>query len=54
MTDNEVWGRKNLVVTLNDRGDGVELGEKPLPEMPEELRKYFDPATASAQGSDKR
>jgi succinate dehydrogenase / fumarate reductase, flavoprotein subunit len=41
-TDHEVWGKKNLVVTLDDSGDGVALSEKPLPEMPDELKKYFD------------
>jgi succinate dehydrogenase / fumarate reductase flavoprotein subunit len=41
-TDHEVWGKKNLVVTLDDGGDGVVLSEKPLPEMPDELKKYFD------------
>ncbi len=34
------WGTKNLVVTL-DAGTGVELHEKPLPEMPDELKGYF-------------
>jgi succinate dehydrogenase / fumarate reductase flavoprotein subunit len=42
MTDHEVWGTKNLVVTLNDRGDGVDLDEKPLPVMPDELKTYFE------------
>jgi succinate dehydrogenase / fumarate reductase flavoprotein subunit len=41
-TDHEVWGKKNLIVTLNDSGDGVELSEKPLPVMPDELKKYFE------------
>ncbi|WP_292673331.1 fumarate reductase/succinate dehydrogenase flavoprotein subunit [Nocardioides sp.] len=41
-TDHEVWGKKNLVVTLNDSGDGVQLSEKPLPVMPDELKKYFE------------
>ena len=41
-TDHEVWGKKNLVVSLNRAGDGVELAEKPLPEMPDELKKYFE------------
>jgi len=41
-TDHEVWGKKNLIVTLNDSGDGVVLHEKPLPEMPDELKKYFE------------
>ena len=40
------WGAKNLVVTLADgaRGAGtaVELHEKPLPVMPEELKALFD------------
>ncbi|MFC7495120.1 MULTISPECIES: fumarate reductase/succinate dehydrogenase flavoprotein subunit [unclassified Nocardioides] len=41
-TDNEVWGTKNLVVTLDGDGTGVDLSEKPLPVMPDELKKYFD------------
>ena len=41
-TDHEVWGKKNLIVTLDDSGDGVVLNEKPLPEMPDELKKYFE------------
>ncbi len=42
MTDDE-WGTKNLVVTLDATGTGVDLAEKPLPVMPDELKKYFDP-----------
>jgi succinate dehydrogenase / fumarate reductase flavoprotein subunit len=43
------WGTKNLVVTLNADGSGVDLHEKPLPQMPAELQKYFDaPPAASA------
>lgn len=41
-TDHEVWGRKNLVVGLDAAGTGVELTEKPLPEMPDELKTYFE------------
>ncbi len=41
-TDHEVWGTKNLVVSLNADGTGVDLHEKPLPVMPDELKKYFD------------
>ena len=41
-TDNEVWGTKNLVVTLDAGGTGVDLSEKPLPVLPDELKKYFD------------
>ncbi|GEP35995.1 succinate dehydrogenase flavoprotein subunit [Nocardioides szechwanensis] len=37
-----VWGTKNLVVNLDADGTGVELTEKPLPEMPDELKKYFE------------
>src|SRR4051794_5247990 len=37
-----VWGAKNLVVTLNSSGDGVDLAEKPLPVMPDELKKFFE------------
>jgi succinate dehydrogenase / fumarate reductase flavoprotein subunit len=40
-TDPE-WGTKNLVLGLNADGTGVELTEKPLPVMPDELKKYFD------------
>jgi succinate dehydrogenase / fumarate reductase flavoprotein subunit len=40
--DHEVWGRKNLIVSLDAAGTGVELAEKPLPEMPDELKKYFE------------
>src|SRR4051812_13180580 len=45
---NPEWGTKNLVVTLNAEGTGVELHEKPLPVMPEELKKYFDAPAAPA------
>src|SRR5262245_42278896 len=37
-----VWGAKNLVLTLNSSGDSVELAEKPLPVMPDELKKFFE------------
>jgi len=39
---NDVWGAKNLVLTLNDAGDGVDLAEKPLPVMPDELKAFFE------------
>ena len=35
------WGTKNLVVTLDTEGTGVDLHEKSLPEMPDELKGYF-------------
>ena len=51
--DDDVWGRKNLVVSLDDTGQGVALREKPLPEMPGELKKYFEPATAESPADSK-
>ena len=36
------WGTKNLVVDLNADGTGIDLHEKPLPVMPDELKKYFE------------
>ena len=36
------WGAKNLVLTLNSAGDGVDLAEKPLPVMPDELKTFFE------------
>ncbi len=36
------WGAKNLVLTLDSAGDGVDLAEKPLPVMPDELKKFFE------------
>lgn len=35
------WGTKNLVVSLDADGTGVELAEKPLPVMPDELKEFF-------------
>jgi succinate dehydrogenase / fumarate reductase flavoprotein subunit len=39
---NAVWGTKNLVLTLSASGDGVDLAEKPLPVMPDELKAFFE------------
>ncbi|HEU4811390.1 MAG TPA: FAD-binding protein, partial [Nocardioides sp.] len=39
---NPEWGTKNLVVNLNADGTGIDLHEKPLPVMPDELKKYFE------------
>ncbi len=36
------WGARNLVVTLDAAGTGVDLHDKPLPVMPEELKTLFD------------
>ncbi len=40
-TDAE-WGTKNLVCDLDAAGTGIDLSEKPLPVMPDALKKYFD------------
>ena len=42
------WGTKNLVVNLNAAGTGVDLHEKALPVMPDELKKYFETPPADA------
>ncbi|MCD4535793.1 fumarate reductase/succinate dehydrogenase flavoprotein subunit [Nocardioides sp. cx-169] len=49
----EEWATKNLVVNLNAEGTGVDLHEKPLPVMPDELKKYFEPATAEPPAESK-
>lgn len=36
------WGAKNLVLSLNGAGDGVDIAEKPLPVMPDELSQLFE------------
>jgi succinate dehydrogenase / fumarate reductase flavoprotein subunit len=36
------WGKKNLVVSLNADGTGVDLREQALPEMPDDLKKFFE------------
>lgn len=36
------WGAKNLAVRLNAAGTGVDLTEQPLPEMPDELKQFFE------------
>ncbi|MCW2834307.1 MAG: succinate dehydrogenase subunit [Nocardioides sp.] len=51
--DDAVWGRKNLVVSTDDSGQGVVLREQPLPEMPEDLKKYFAPAAAESPAASK-
>ncbi|RLV50155.1 fumarate reductase/succinate dehydrogenase flavoprotein subunit [Nocardioides mangrovicus] len=35
------WGAKNLVLSLDATGTGVNLKEQPLPVMPDELKEYF-------------
>ena len=44
----ERWGTLNIALSLNADGTGVDLHEKPLPEMPDELKKYFDAPPAAA------
>ncbi len=36
------WGSKNLVLSLRADGTGVDLTEKPIPEMPDDLKRYFE------------
>ncbi|MFC6707997.1 hypothetical protein [Flexivirga alba] len=38
----DVWAHKNLIVTLDAAGTGIELTEQPLPEMPDELKKLVE------------
>ncbi len=51
--NDEEWGIKNLIVDLNDEGTGVDLHEKPLPVMPDELKTYFEPAAAEKPADSK-
>jgi len=39
---NDAWGTKNLVLSLNSTGDGVDLAHQLLPVMPAELKTFFD------------
>ncbi|MGI9155076.1 MAG: fumarate reductase/succinate dehydrogenase flavoprotein subunit [Marmoricola sp.] len=39
---NEEWGTRNLVLSLNAEGTGVDLARQSLPVMPEELMSYFE------------
>ncbi|MEJ7832995.1 MAG: fumarate reductase/succinate dehydrogenase flavoprotein subunit [Nocardioides sp.] len=41
MTDDS-WGAKNLVVRYHPESGGVELSHQALPEMPDELKTYFE------------
>ncbi|MEZ0579397.1 fumarate reductase/succinate dehydrogenase flavoprotein subunit [Nocardioides sp. MH1] len=36
------WGSKNLVLRINAAGDGVDMTEKAIPVMPDELKKFFE------------
>ncbi len=38
----DAWGAKNLVLRLNATGDGVDLDHQPLPEMPDDLKSFFE------------
>ena len=51
--DDTVWGRKNLVVSLDESGRSVVLREQALTEMPEELKKYFEPAATESPAASK-
>jgi succinate dehydrogenase / fumarate reductase flavoprotein subunit len=36
------WGTKNIVLSINSTGDGVDLTTQPLPVMPDELAAFFE------------
>ncbi len=36
------WGTKNIVLSINATGDGVDLATQPLPVMPDELAAFFE------------
>jgi succinate dehydrogenase / fumarate reductase flavoprotein subunit len=38
----EEWGTKNIVLSINSEGDGVDLATQPLPVMPDELAAFFE------------
>jgi succinate dehydrogenase / fumarate reductase flavoprotein subunit len=38
----EQWGKKNIVLSINSAGDGVDLATRPLPVMPDELAAFFE------------
>jgi succinate dehydrogenase / fumarate reductase flavoprotein subunit len=38
----EEWGTKNIVLSINSAGDGVDLAIQPLPVMPDELAAFFE------------
>jgi succinate dehydrogenase / fumarate reductase flavoprotein subunit len=40
------WAAKNLVLSLDATGAGVDIAEKPLPTMPDDLKQLFDPPPA--------
>jgi succinate dehydrogenase / fumarate reductase flavoprotein subunit len=39
---NEEWGTKNIVLSINSTGDGVDLAVQPLPVMPDDLAAFFE------------
>ncbi len=41
---NPEWGAKNLVLTLDESGESVDLEHQPLPVMPDELKTFFEGA----------
>ena len=38
----EAWGMKNIVLSINSTGDGVDLAVQPLPVMPDDLAAFFE------------
>jgi succinate dehydrogenase / fumarate reductase flavoprotein subunit len=41
-TADDDWGGKNIVLSLDREGTGVDLAVQPLPEMPDELKPIFE------------
>jgi succinate dehydrogenase / fumarate reductase flavoprotein subunit len=41
-TADDDWGRKNVVLSLDAEGTGVDLAVQPLSEMPDELKTIFE------------
>ncbi len=49
----EEWGTRNLVLSLNRRGDGVDLVHQEIPAMPPELKQFFRPAADATEEAGK-
>jgi succinate dehydrogenase / fumarate reductase, flavoprotein subunit len=41
-TADDAWGGRNIALSLNAEGTGVDLAVQPLPQMPDELKPIFE------------
>jgi succinate dehydrogenase / fumarate reductase flavoprotein subunit len=41
-TADDTWGGRNIALSLNAEGTGVDLAVQPLPQMPDELKPIFE------------